>query len=294
MCKRRASALCFVLSLLVIASNVYAEIVVYDFSAPQFLLGQNTPFSAVAPNIGPSTFLADFSANTSSYVISVGYWPLFSGQALLSQCFGCAQTMTITFNTPVYAVSVNFASIVSGFTLNLTSAVGTTSASYGPTGGTINFSSETPFTWIQLGTGIFAVDNLTLNTEGPRPQHAVERPLKIDGHITLTVNLTTGNSTMMDWGEATHTGRFENQGTGHLNLTTGALTGSGTFTAANGDQVFWVEEDNEIVVTGGTGRFEGITGGFRMAPTSDVVTTFPDANTMIMTYTYEGVGTITY
>lgn len=126
------------------------------------------------------------------------------------------------------------------------------------------------------------------------PQKAVERPIKISGHITLTVNLTTGNSVMVDWGECTHTGRFYNQATGHMDLETGANTGSGTFTAANGDQIFWVSQNHEIECTGGTGRFEGITGGFRYTPTSDVVTTFPDADTMIMSFTYEGIGTVTY
>ncbi len=140
----------------------------------------------------------------------------------------------------------------------------------------------------------FAVFALALFALGA-PQKAVERPLKIDGHITLTVNLSSGNAVMSDWGEATHTGQFENRGEGQLDLETGALIGSGTFTAANGDKVFWVQEVSfEIVATGGTGRFEGITGGFHYAPTSEPVTTFPDGNTMVITFTYKGVGTITY
>ena len=102
MCKQRASVLCFVLLLLVIVSDVYGEIVIYDFSAPQFLLGQSTPFSAIAPNIGSGTFLADYSANISFYAVTDSPpWTLFSGQYLKSQCF-CAQSLIITFN-PSYA-----------------------------------------------------------------------------------------------------------------------------------------------------------------------------------------------
>ena len=67
----------------------------------------------------------------------------------------------------MYAVSVNFASVGLGFQLTLTTAVGSATSTFVPGGGTLHFSSATPFTWIQLGTGVFAIDNLALDTELP-------------------------------------------------------------------------------------------------------------------------------
>ena len=126
-------------------------------------------------------------------------------------------------------------------------------------------------------------------------QRAVERPFKISGHITMTVDLTTGDTEVTDWGEATHGGRFLNQGTGHMDLATGSLTGSGVWTAANGDQIFWESPETYVVeCTGGTGRFENVTGGFVYVPSSNVVITMPDPNTMVVEFTYRGVGVITY
>ena len=90
-------------------------------------------------------------------------------QYLKSVAFQVEQTLTIAFNMPVYAVGVNFAGVGFGFTLTLTSAVGSTSAVYEPTGGILFFSSATPFTSIQLGPGIFAIDNLVVDTEPPTP-----------------------------------------------------------------------------------------------------------------------------
>ncbi len=145
-----------------------AGTVVYNFNAPQFAPAQITPFTGISPNIGSPNFLADFTANTSLYAItSSPPWALFSGQHLKSQCF-CSQSLTINFNTPVYAASVNFASIGVGFTLTITTAVGSASGISGVSGGTVFFSSATPFTSIQLGTGVFAIDNLVLSTV-PRP-----------------------------------------------------------------------------------------------------------------------------
>jgi len=66
MFKNKASVL-WILLLLLIVPNAFGEIVAYDFSAPQFLLRQSTPFFNTPPNIGPSTFLASFTANTSSH-----------------------------------------------------------------------------------------------------------------------------------------------------------------------------------------------------------------------------------
>ncbi len=76
-------------------------------------------------------------------------------------------------------------------------------------------------------------------------------------------------------------------------MRTGTLTGTGTSIAANGDQMFWIMTDTKVTFTGGTGRFENLTGGFEYIR-SNLATTFPDPNTLVRTFTYDGVGTVTY
>ncbi len=126
-------------------------------------------------------------------------------------------------------------------------------------------------------------------------KNPVTRPIKGVGYVTARVDLTTGTflsgtPDTPNWGESTHTGRFSNEASG--NFFTGAI--SGTVTAANGDKVFWEQTGpTSVRFTGGTGRFEGITGGFTMV-ISDLVVTYPDANTMMISETYHASGTATY
>ncbi len=144
-------------------------------------------------------------------------------------------------------------------------------------------------------TVTLAVCTLALATLGIAEQ-SIERPFIIDGHMTITVNLTTGRGVSMDWGEATHLGRYDSQGSIELNLETGeVITWSGVVTAADGDKIFWVvQPGDKIEFTGGTGHFENVTGGAQAIPLSEDIITFPDANTMVETFTYKGVGRITY
>jgi hypothetical protein len=128
------------------------------------------------------------------------------------------------------------------------------------------------------------------------PKKAVERPMKITGHITVTINLESGVYVMLDWGEATHSGRFVNQGAGNWDLVNNhPAQGGGIFTAANGDKVFWVENDPGVVeATSGTGRFENITGGFTYVPNNLEVTFSQDGKTMVITFNYKGEGALIY
>ena len=103
-------------------------------------------------------------------------------------------------------------------------------------------------------------------------QESAERPIKISGHVTSTFDLTTGAGVALDWGEATHTGRYLNTMTLQLNPVTG-VTGSGTATAANGDQLFWEMHQDTVTYSGGTGGFENITGGFQYTASDPVTTT---------------------
>ncbi len=45
-----------------VAGRAAADVAVYTFESPQFTTGQATPLLDVAPNSGPSTFLASFTS----------------------------------------------------------------------------------------------------------------------------------------------------------------------------------------------------------------------------------------
>lgn len=90
-------------------------------------------------------------------------------------------------------------------------------------------------------------------------------------------------------GQATHLGRFVREELLLLNPTTGAATGTVTFTAANGDQIFGTvtaqfTSPTTVVgsfsFTGGTGRFENVTGG------ADALVSTPDG--VNLTVDFEG------
>ncbi len=126
-------------------------------------------------------------------------------------------------------------------------------------------------------------------------KNPVTRPVKVEGYVTYVIDLATGElhsggPTAPNGGVATLTGLFSNVVSGNFN--TGDITG--TVTAANGDQIFWRETGpNTVTFTGGTGRFEGLAGGFTFVTSNDTVS-FPDANTMVISNTYVGTGTATY
>jgi hypothetical protein len=126
----------------------------------------------------------------------------------------------------------------------------------------------------------------------------VTRPLiVVEGHLTIVVHPATGAYEFTDWGWATHTGLFTNSGSGVLNLATGEfLSGSGVVFAANGDTLDWIigTTPNTVVYTGGTGRFQGVTGGFLAVITSVTPLSSNPDGTVTLAITYDGSGTITY
>ena len=131
-------------------------------------------------------------------------------------------------------------------------------------------------------------------TAGP----AVTRPLLVvEGHLTITVELATGAYEFTDWGWASEVGLFSNTGSGGPGALVGGefLSGSGTVIAANGDTLDWVvgPTPNVVSYTGGTGRFQGVTGGF-LAVITSVTPLSATATTATLLTTYDGKGTITY
>lgn len=130
-------------------------------------------------------------------------------------------------------------------------------------------------------------------------KNPVTRPLRVWGNLTMVVEPLSGVYVFTDYAEATHTGRTTNSGSGVIDLDTGIfLSGSGVAVAANGDTLSWQVRSfptpNTIAYTGGTGRFEGVTGGFPGIITSVTLLSANPDGTLTLFFTYEGTGTITY
>ena len=128
-------------------------------------------------------------------------------------------------------------------------------------------------------------------------KHPVERPFRCEATVTWTVNLPDGSATGYHRGVATHGGLFTSDALAvwdlkHLVI----LSATGTVTVANGDTLFWkmTPDQPEVVqFTGGTGRFEGVTGAWLTTSTT-ILASEVNWPTMTMTLTYTGEGTITY
>jgi hypothetical protein len=185
----KAAGILFVVGCSVSRAN--ASPIIYSFESPQFSINQMTPLLSRAPNIGPATFLTDFTSSPTANGFAVlggagAPNALFSGQFIIDGA-GVADALLLTFNTPVFQLQVDFGLFLlptspAGY-LTLTTPVGSTSQAGGVVGGsfqggTLNFASVTPFVTAQLagftgsGTQIFfAVDDLILDTE-PIPEPA--------------------------------------------------------------------------------------------------------------------------
>jgi hypothetical protein len=104
-------------------------------------------------------------------------------------------------------------------------------------------------------------------------------------------------------GQARHLGRTSNEGLALLDPATGVVTGMGTGTAANGDEVFWVysgtyegetgSAEGEVHFCGGTGRFEAAIGGFGFT-TQPVLEPTAEEQVFLTDYCYRGYGAIRY
>ena len=116
--------------------------------------------------------------------------------------------------------------------------------------------------------------------------------MRVLGYGTYIVDLVDGSLLLVNGGgTATHAGIFTNEGSG--NFFTGEL--SGVATAANGDQLFWeATGPNSLIFVGGTGRFEGSSGGFSWTNTDEVITVDDETMTMTVSATYVAEGTVTF
>lgn len=139
-------------------------------------------------------------------------------------------------------------------------------------------------------------------------KNPVTRPVKVSGNMLLVFTPSSpgslfGNYTFMDWGQGAHVGRFSDAAEGTIDLGAAEfISGKGTIVAANGDEITWevtatddpTDTPNVVVYTGGTGRFQGASGGFAAEVTLVDMSDFSDDGRKLLQLTYVGRGEITY
>jgi hypothetical protein len=184
-----AGVLCLGLLCVLGASASRAAPIVYSFEAPVFTLGQTTPLLSEPPDAaGPATFTTAFTdtVDANGYeIVNVPQNGLMVGQALIAPT--ATSALTLTFNTPVTQLSVNFAidtSVASPGFLRLVTPSGTedqTASNVGGgngfPGGTLTFTTTTPFTTATLQGFItggasntqIEIDDLNLTPAVPEP-----------------------------------------------------------------------------------------------------------------------------
>ena len=186
------SLIYFVVAVATLFFPIYAQAdpVTYTFEQPNFVVGSTTPIVG-SPNSGPAGFVATFTAapQAGSFVISDSGQPnqLITGQYLTNTILVNANnTLTVTLNTPITSVSVNFAIQIlfpSPGQLVLTSPAGSTSQPSAllpgaglNQGGVLTFSTATPFTTFTLAAfnnfgqpTRFAIDDLVMQTAPAEP-----------------------------------------------------------------------------------------------------------------------------
>ena len=80
-----------------------------------------------------------------------------------------------------------------------------------------------------------------------------------------------------------------------MNLLTGKSQDEGIITAEDGEQLFYSHDSGTVTLTGGTGRFEGVTGSFTTTPQTvgDPIID-PIAGTTTINFLWKARGTIKY
>ena len=128
------------------------------------------------------------------------------------------------------------------------------------------------------------------------PKNPVERPFKLGGQYTLTVNPVTGTGVHEGFGVATHTGKSVTHADVWVDAA-GHNYGVGTCIAANGDEIFRQSGFSpvwDVEWIGGTGRFVSASGGWKVVAGEMTDMSVDPAGNWVMTFVYTGEGTITY
>jgi hypothetical protein len=116
---------------------------------------------------------------------------------------------------------------------------------------------------------VVAVLAVTLALGAPSQTHAGDKPFKGSAQGYITGQIPPNGLFLEMSGKATHLGKFTREEYAYLGAD-GSVVGTIIFTAANGDEL-WAEIDGgftsatdvegRYIITGGTGRFQGATGG---------------------------------
>jgi hypothetical protein len=137
----------------------------------------------------------------------------------------------------------------------------------------------------------------------------IERPLRIHSDVTATIDweqqgVDAEGRPFVPWSSKASQlcteGWSTNIGSGVLYLDTFASEGSGLCTYTTGDTIEWDSfeefgtQHTTVTFTGGTGRFENISGGFSFDYTVLNQVLNEEGNPVSMTSSYWGEGTISY
>jgi hypothetical protein len=128
-------------------------------------------------------------------------------------------------------------------------------------------------------------------------KNPVERPLKALDQYQIVFNLDDGTYMAKGSGHVTHGGNFTSHLEGEwiwIDEVPVAITGLGTITMANGDQLlFESQPDGSDAITGGTGRFDGASGSTTTQMVGDPIVTIGE-DTITMEATGRTEGTVSY
>lgn len=130
----------------------------------------------------------------------------------------------------------------------------------------------------------FAAASVGVPDEALAGKGGTNRPIK--GFATGAVQIVGGSQTTLDVvitykGKASHLGRFTRSESLHIDFSSKTLSGTITFWAANGDELYVslegrlvgpAEAAGTYTVTGGTGRFSGATGEAQFRALTDLIT----------------------
>ena len=135
---------------------------------------------------------------------------------------------------------------------------------------------------------------ILVQTPALNAQQPVTRPLHIQGQSTGLMDLFPFDLpwTELEQGVASEIGKFVSVGK-YSAYAPNALA-FGILFAANGDQIHWEYSGGVTSLTGGTGRFEGVTGTWTFTEVSAYDYASDPSGRLIIRYTWKAEGTITY
>ncbi len=125
------------------------------------------------------------------------------------------------------------------------------------------------------------------------PKTSVTRPFKIEARSEMVLTVADGSYKSTAWMIASHGGQSVGSAEGYIG---GA--GTGTITAANGDEISFVmpaDGTGKSIITGGTSRFASASGEFKdVAIEQTGMEPGPEPGTVKLSFVWTAEGTITY